>query len=132
MNETMRIGLQELENASQVFSTSVESLNTMSLQTLNNRDGSMSDSLVGCGYNLSRKGKSSLSARVFVLGVDGKPLTSVKPQRAKRLMKDKQAKPVWNKFSQFGIQMLVETRKEPPKPSKECEYCWWAKGVVGV
>jgi len=22
--------------------------------------------------------------------------------------------------------------EEPPKPSKECEYCWWAKGVVGV
>ena len=30
-------------------------------------------------------------------------------------MKEKQAKPVWNKFSQFGIQMLVETRKESPK-----------------
>ena len=111
----MRTGLQEPENASQVFSTLVESLNTMSLQTLNNRDGSMSDSLVGCGYNLSHKRKSSLSARVFVLGVDGKPLTPVKPQRAKRLMKEKQAKPVWNKFSQFGIQLLVETRKETPK-----------------
>ena len=122
MNETMRIGLQEPENTPQVFSTSVESLNTVSLQTLNNRDGSMSDSPVGCGYNLSRKGKSSLSARVFVLGVDGKPLTPVKPQRAKRLMKDKQAKPIWNKFSQFGIQMLVETRKETPKSVLGCDF----------
>jgi hypothetical protein len=56
-----------------------------------------------------------LSARIFVIGVDGKPLTPVKPQRAKRLMKEKQAMPVWNKFSRFGIQMIVDTRKETPK-----------------
>jgi len=78
MNKTTRIGLQEPENTPQVFSTSPELFNGMSLQTLNNRDGSMPDSLVGCGYNLSRKRKSSLSARVFVIGIDGKPLTPVK------------------------------------------------------
>ena len=88
MNKTMRIGLQEPENTPQVFSPSVELFNTMSLDTLYNRDNSMSDSLVGCGYNLSHKGKSSLSARYFVIGVDGKPLTPVKPQKAKRLMKE--------------------------------------------
>ena len=115
MNETTRIGLKEPEDTPQVFSTSPELLNGMSLQTLNNRDGSMSGSLVGCGYNLSCKGKSSLSARVFVIGIDGKPLTPTTNARAKRLMKDNQAKPIWNKFSQFGIQMLVDTRKETPK-----------------
>lgn len=56
-----------------------------------------------------------MSGRVFVLGKDGKPLTPCKISKARKLMKGKQAKPVWNKFSQFGIQMLVDTRKETPK-----------------
>jgi hypothetical protein len=46
---------------------------------------------------------------------DGSPLTPTKPARAKKLMKDGVAKPIWNKFGQFGIRMLVETRKETPK-----------------
>ena len=41
---------------------------------------------VGSGNNLSRNTKSSISARVFVLGVDGKPLTPCKPQKAKKLL----------------------------------------------
>jgi hypothetical protein len=91
-------------------------LNAMSCKINSNPiDNSKPNSLVGCGYNLSRKGKSSLSARIFVIGIDGKPLTPVTPQRAKRLMKENQAKPIWNKFSQFGIQLLVETRKKTPK-----------------
>ena len=52
---------------------------------------------------------------VFVLDVNGKPLTPCKPSKARKLLKDNQAKPVWNKFSRFGIQMLVETRTETPK-----------------
>jgi hypothetical protein len=52
---------------------------------------------------------------VFVLDVNGKPLTPTTKTKARKLMKGKQAKPVWNKFSQFGIQMLVDTRKEVPK-----------------
>ena len=122
MNKTTRIGLQEPENTPQVFSTSPELFNGMSLQTLNNREDSMSDFHVGCGYNISRKGKSSLSARVFVIGIDGKPLTPVKSQRAKRLMRENQAKPIWNKFNQFGIQILVETRKEHPKIVLGCDF----------
>jgi hypothetical protein len=65
----------------------------------------------GCGCN--RKG--SMSAHpVFVLGKDGTPLTPTKPAKARKLMENSVAKPVWNKFGQFGIQMLVETRNETP------------------
>jgi hypothetical protein len=52
---------------------------------------------------------------VFVLSKDGTPLTPTKPAKAKKLLKAGVAKPVWNKFGEFGIQMLVETRKETPK-----------------
>jgi len=117
MNKTKRIGLQEPENTPQVFSTSAESFNVTTNDESNKDDvKSKSNSPIGCGYNLSCKRKSSLSAHsVFVLDIEGKPITPVKPQRAKRLMKENQAKPVWNKFNIFGIQMLVQTRKETPK-----------------
>jgi hypothetical protein len=60
--------------------------------------------------------QSRLSAhKIFVIGIDGKPLTPTTPCKAKKLLKSKQAVPVWNKFRQFGLQMLVETRKETPK-----------------
>jgi hypothetical protein len=52
---------------------------------------------------------------VFVLSKDGTPLTPTKPAKAKKLLEAGVAKPVWNKFGQFGIQMLVETRRETPK-----------------
>ena len=57
----------------------------------------------------------SAKHNVFVLDVDGKPLTPTTNAKARKLMKSKQAKPVWNKFSRFGIQMLVPTRNETPK-----------------
>jgi hypothetical protein len=46
---------------------------------------------------------------------DGTPLTPTKPAKARKLMEAGVAKPVWNKFGEFGIQMQVETRKETPK-----------------
>jgi hypothetical protein len=52
------------------------------------------------------------SHSVFVLGVDGKPLTPTMPSRARKLLRAGVAKPVWSKFSTFGIQMLEQTRKE--------------------
>lgn len=58
---------------------------------------------------------------VFVLDKEGNPLTPCKPQRARKLMEDGQAKPVWNKFNKFGIQMLVETRKETPDTCLGCD-----------
>lgn len=52
---------------------------------------------------------------VFVLAVDGKPLTPTTPAKARKLLKSGVAKPVWSKFGTFGIQMLVETRTEVPE-----------------
>jgi hypothetical protein len=51
---------------------------------------------------------------VFVLGVDGSPLTPTKPARARMLLKGGVAKKVWSKFGTFGIHMLIDTRKETP------------------
>ena len=51
---------------------------------------------------------------VFVLGINGKPLTPTNFRKAKKLIKGKVAKKIWSKFGTFGIQMLVETRKEKP------------------
>lgn len=114
MNKTTRIGLKERQDTPQVLNNSVELLNAMNRQTHNNRDDSMSDSLVGCGYNFRKEGRMS-AHNVFVLDVNGRPLTPTTNAKARRLLKGKQAKPVWNKFSQFGIQILTETRKEVPK-----------------
>ena len=47
--------------------------------------------------------------RVFILDINGKPLTPTTPCRAERLLKDKVVKKVWSKFNTFGIQMLIET-----------------------
>ena len=89
----------------------------------------MSSSHCRSGNNFSRNTKGSLSAkrvgfhpstfpkrkRVFVIGVDGKPLTPCKHSKARKLLKEKQAIPKWNKFGQFGIKMLVETNNKTPE-----------------
>jgi hypothetical protein len=49
-----------------------------------------------------------------VLGSDGKPLTPTTPAKARKLLEGGQAKKAWSKFGTFGIQMLVETRKDGP------------------
>jgi len=56
----------------------------------------------------------SAKHNVFVLGIDGKPLTPTTNAKARKLLKGKQANPIWNKFGCFGIQMIEETRKETP------------------
>jgi hypothetical protein len=96
--------LKELQDAPQVLNTSGESLNPMSVSSKLLHHG-------GCGCN--RKGSMSAHS-VFVLGKDGTPLTPTKPAKARKLMEGNVAKPVWNKFGQFGVQMLVDTRKETP------------------
>lgn len=52
---------------------------------------------------------------MFVLDLKGKPLTPTTSCRARKLMRDNQAKPIWNKFGCFGIQMLVPTGTAKPK-----------------
>jgi len=99
--------LKELQDTPQVLNTSGESLNPMSESSKLLHHG-------GCGCN--RKGSMSAHS-VFVLHKDGTPLTPTKPTKARKLMVGNVAKPVWNKFGQFGIQMLVDTRKETPNTS---------------
>jgi hypothetical protein len=96
--------LKELQDTPQVLNTSGESLNPMSASSKLLHHG-------GCGCN--RKGSMSAHS-VFVLHKDGTPLTPTKPSKARKLLEGKVAKPIWNKFSQFGIQMLVDTRKNTP------------------
>ena len=52
--------------------------------------------------------------KVFVLGIDGKPLTPTTPCKAEKLLRDNVAKRIWSKFNSFGIQMLVSTRTCTP------------------
>lgn len=54
---------------------------------------------------------------VCVLSKDSLPLTPTTPARARKLLKAGVAKKAWSKFGTFGIQMLVETRKETPTTS---------------
>ena len=116
MQKTTRKGLQEPRDTPQVSGSSEESFNSKSLKTpLTKRENSKPLSHLGCGYDSRKRGGMSAKHNVFVMGVDGKPLTPTTNTKARKLMEGKQAKPVWNKFSRFGIQLLVETRKETPK-----------------
>ena len=89
-------------NASLVHGTVAESLNAQPTKQSRREDI--------CGR------QSRMSAHsVFVVGVDGKPLTPATPAKAKKLLKGGKAKKVWSKFSTFGIRMLVATRTEVPE-----------------
>jgi len=93
-----------------------ENINSMDLENKRNPlDNPKFYFHVGSGNNFSRNTKGSISARVFVLGVNGKPLTPCKQSKARKLLKGKQAKPIWNKFGQFGIQMIIETNNQTPE-----------------
>jgi hypothetical protein len=52
---------------------------------------------------------------IFVLDIEGKSLTPTTPAKARKLLRGGVAKKVWSKFGTFGIQMLVETRREAPE-----------------
>jgi len=100
--------LKQLQDTPQVLDNWEESFNSMSD---NAKQRSKHLHYGGCGCN--RKGRLSTHS-VFVIHKDGTPITPTKPQRAKKLLESGVAKSVWNKFGQFGIQMLVDTRKETP------------------
>ncbi len=108
----MRTELQELWNAPLVPNTSAELLNATTSYESNKEDAKSKFCFpVGSGCNSK---EAECPHNVFVLDIDGKPLTPTTNSKARKLMKGKQAKPVWNKFSQFGIQMSVRTRTETP------------------
>jgi len=118
MQKTTRQGLKERQDTPQVLTTSEELLNSKSLQTNSNPvENSMPLSHLGSGYNSENREGISLKHNVFVIGVDGKPLTPTTNAKARKLMEGKQAIPIWNKFSQFGLQMLVKTAEHKPRIS---------------
>jgi len=119
MQQTTNRMLQARQDTPRVLTTAEELLNSMSLQTNSNVNSPVDDSkrpvLLGSGYNSGNRGSISPKHDVFVLSRKGEPLTPTTPRKARKLMQGKQAVPIWNKFSQFGIQMLVETGREHPK-----------------
>ena len=60
---------------------------------------------------------STTKHKIFVLDVNGNPLTPTTSAKARKLLKGHVAKKVWSKFNTFGIQMLIDTRKEVPDVS---------------
>src|SRR3989338_8119383 len=114
--QTMRTELNKTPvDAPQVHCSVAESLNATSLETTGKTsENSMFCFPSGCGYNLNES-SASMSGRIFVLSYAGKPLTPCKMSKARKLLIGGVAKPAWNKFGEFGIQMLVETREEMPK-----------------
>jgi len=112
MNATTSLELQERQCAPLALLSSAEPLNATNLENAKDLgDGSKFQSHSGSGCNFRKE--ASMSG-VFVVGVDGKPLTPTTSSKARKLMKRGVAKPIWNKFGQFGIKMQVETRKETP------------------
>jgi len=123
--QTTKTTIQQLESpefASLEFSTDTESFNVASLQ--NHRENYYGNSKqlchLGSEYN-SEQSEASMSSRVFVLGYEGNPLTPCKQGKARKLICGGVAKVIWNKFGEFGIQMLIPTRTETPKTILGCD-----------
>jgi len=118
---TTKTTIQQLKSpevASLDFSTDGESFNPMSLETTGKTsENSMRLCHLRSECNTENKSSdvSMSDNRIFVLGYDGKPLTPCKPQKARKLLIGEVAQPIWNKFGEFGIQMLVETREFVPE-----------------
>ncbi len=106
------------ENAPQVLCSVRENISPASLLNYSNVNSPVDNSVscfhLGCGYN-SEQSEASMSGRVFVLSKEGKPLTPCKPQKARKMLLGGVARVVWNKFGEFGIQMLIPTREHTPK-----------------
>ena len=126
MKRTTSKGLQVRYDTPQVMPNTTESFNATTIQhdsKVNSPvDESMPIVLSGCGYNSRKRASISGKHNVFVLACDGKPLTPTTNAKARKLMKGEQAKPVWNKFGKFGIQMTVDTGKVTPQTALGCDY----------
>jgi hypothetical protein len=116
MQKTTRQGLQSPRDTPLISGSDGESFNPMSLKTpLTKRENSKPLSHSGSGYNGRNVGSMSPKYSVFVLDKQGKPLTPTTNAKARKMLEGGVAEPIWNKFSQMGIRMLVDTRKETPK-----------------
>jgi len=106
-----RSGLQERRDTSPVSPASAEPLNaTGNLSPDRNPEESLP--LAGGGPHVGVKPSTH---SVWVLDKGGHPLTPTTPAKARKMMKAGVAKPVWNRFNQFGIQMMVSTRDHTPE-----------------
>ena len=116
--------IQEPEYTPRVFSTSEELLNSMSSQ--NHSETHYENSMQLChlrsGNDYNKDESFCVSPeylgndrRLFVLSCFGKPLMPCKPQKARKLICGKVAKPIWNKFGMMGIQMLFPTAENLQK-----------------
>ncbi len=107
------------ENAPQVLCSVRENISPASLLNYSNVNSPVDNSVscfhLGSGYNSEQSEASMSGQRVFVLSKEGKPLTPCKPQKARKLILGRVAVVVWNKFGEFGIQMLIPTREHTPK-----------------
>jgi len=119
MRQTTIQVLQERQDTPRVLTSSEELFNSTSLKTNSNVNSPVENSKhlfhSGSGYNNRKVGSISPKHSVFVLSCKGEPMTPTTSSKARKLMRGKQAKPIWNKFSQFGIQMLVEIGKKHTK-----------------
>lgn len=95
-------------DTSLVYSSVGETIKPMSLETSKDL-AENSKFFLPCRREYNYPNGIEVCNRVFVLDVNGKPLTPCIPKRARLLMKQNKAKPIWNKFGEFGIQMLVES-----------------------
>lgn len=106
-------------DAPQVHCSVRENISPASLQNYSNVNSPVDNSVScfhwGSGYNSEQSEASMSGQRIFVLGMDGKPLTPCKKGKARKMLLGGVAKVVWNKFGEFGIRMLIPTRKHTPK-----------------
>jgi len=130
-NKTTMDGLQERQDAPLILTTSAEPLNATNPQTVRLHGGSMPVRHWGSGC-YSQVGARMSGHSVFVVGFDGKPLTPTTNAKARKLLQSKQARPQWNKFGQFGIQMLVATRTETPQSALGVDFGTKFEGYVVV
>jgi len=123
METTTRKGLQSSRDAPLISGSDGESLNPTSLKNIRKPDDSSKPLFhLGSGFDVRKDRRMSPKHSVFVLDVERKPLTPTTPRKAGKLLDGKQAKPIWNKFGCFGIQMVVKTRKETPKTTLGCDF----------
>lgn len=100
--------LQERQSAPLALSSSEIANLDVSIQTKPNchqRSGNTGDSA------RSNVGKHT----VFVLNIQGNPLTPTTASKARKLLRVGKATKVWSKFNTFGIQLLEQTREQVPE-----------------